>query len=209
MRRWPFHLASGTLMGIFLLDLKFAFLGVTPNVRLAFPVVSVAVLLVAYFDGVLGNISHFKGTFNPSEGGTIEIRRKVEQAERSSEKALAAVTKEFSMPLGTYPTVGTGSPTGEPWKDMLRVSDLMVRRLAERAGEDPDLLAEIPLPSAIKLAETKGQITKRQAKALNGFYEARQTLIEICLQLRGDTPMSIHAKALRLSSAGEQLASIL
>jgi hypothetical protein len=85
----------------------------------------------------------------------------------------------------------------------------MVRRLAERAAEDPDLFAEIPLPSAIWLAETKGKITKRQAKALNGFYEARQTLIEICLQLRGDTPMSIHAKALRLSCAGEQLASIL
>ncbi len=209
MKRWPFQLAAAVLWATFAFDLKFAFLGVTPNIRLAILPASVIVLLLPYLDGVMGGISIFKWSFNPEGGSSFEIKRKVEQANQASDKALAAVAKEFPMPTNTPSLVGSSPPAGEPWRDMIRVSDLMVRRLAERSGEDPDLLAEIPLPSAITMAEAKGRITKRQAKALNGFYEARQTLIEICLQLRGDTPMSIHATALRLSSVGEQLAAIL
>lgn len=209
MIRWPFLVAAAGLSTLVLLDLMFGFLGVSPNVRLVLLFASVVVLVLPYLDGVLGRISVFKWSFKASEGGTIEIRRKVEQANRSSNQALAAVAKEFPMPVGTQPQVGTGSPTGEPWRDMIRVSDLMVRRLAERAGEDPDLYAELPLSSVITLAEAKGKITKGQAIALNGFYEARQTLIEICLQLRGDTPVSVRENALRLAYAGEQLALIL
>jgi len=209
MNRWPFHLAAGGLLGLFLLDLKFTFLGVSPYARLTFPILSVVVLLWPYLDGVMGSISRLRWSFSAKDGTSFEIWRMVKQANQSSDKALNAMAKEFPVTQGTQPTTGIGSPASEPWRDMIRVSDLMVRRLAERSGEDPNLLAEIPLPSAIRLAESKGKITNRQAEALNGFNNARQTLIEICLQLGGDTPLSVQDKARRLSCAGEQLVTVL
>ena len=76
-------------------------------------------------------------------------------------------------------------------------------------GEDPNLLEEGSLPAAIALASQRGLISKRQATALNGFHEARQTLIELCLLMKANTPISVNEKAWRLMLAGEQLASRL
>ncbi|MBI3132445.1 MAG: hypothetical protein HYZ13_14105 [Acidobacteria bacterium] len=91
----------------------------------------------------------------------------------------------------------------------MRVSELLSQRMAEKLNEDPSLLAEIPFPSAVRLAASKGLLTNRQEQALIDFNDTRQTLIELCWRLKGDTPISVIEKVWSLVAAGEQVAKII
>jgi len=155
----------------------------------------------------MGRISKLKWTFKPSEGGSLEIERKVAHAEQAAENAEAAVVNAFpSMPAPLQPS-GVIKASGEPWRELRRISEQIVRRLAERIGEDPELLVELPLSTSIDIAHSKGGINSKQADALKSFFEVRQTLAEICLRLREATPISIQAKAQRLVVVGDSLVS--
>lgn len=209
MRLWPFHLAAGILLGMFLADAAFGFLGISPQARLALLGMAVMVFLFPHLDAVMGGIQVLKASFKQGAGWGIEIRRKVAQADLAAEKAVKVLAKEFPLNLDGPRPIAKDRGSREPWREMIRVSDLLVRKLAERMGEDPDLLGEIPLPTTITLAAERGTISRRQATALNGFYEARQTLIEICFTMKGETPVTVNERALQLMAAGEQIVGLL
>ena len=208
MNRWPFYLVATILFCLFLTSSIWGVFAESNSARLSFLFVGMIVFLIPHIDGVMGSIEVFKATFKKGEGG-IEIRRKVAQADHAAERTLTVLAKAFPVDTSrSQPTI-VDRPTGEPWREMIRVSDLLVRKLADRMGEDPDLLSDLPLPTAIALAARRGILSRRQADALNAFYETRQILIELCLRLRGDTPVSVTEKAWRLKTAGEQIAGVL
>lgn len=207
MRHWPFYLASFVLAGLAFADMRFGFMGISPNLRVVLILVAFLAFLLPHLDGSLGSINVFKATFKNGEGG-IEIRRQVAQAEKAADKAVKALAKEFRLNPNVQQPTAKANSMGQPWqewKEMARVSDLILNRLAERLGENPDVVGDLPLITAINLAEHQGKLTKGQASALRVFCDARHTLMETCFRMKADTPASVTDRAWRLAVAGEQL----
>lgn len=211
MRHWPFNLSAAVFLGLALADIKFGFLGVHPSTRVAMLIIALAVFLLPHLDGSLGSINVFRFSFKGGEGG-LEIRRQVSQATHAADKAVEALAKEYPLNLEALKPTAQAQPSRQPWqewREMARVSNMMVQRLAERLGEEPGMLEDLPLIDAVALAARYGKITKPQASALKDFCDARHALIETCFHLKADTPVSVTERAWRLAAAGNQLLAFL